>query len=349
MTEYRRMMCYQMTAAEWASKNVVLLQGEIGYETDTKRTKIGDGTHTWVQLSYTQDIDTAAQIANGTYHGTDLAVKFAAEIAAGNFSSTQAWLHSRIQNRNYTGIYPGDYFNIACSAATIDGKNIPAKNRKVIIAGIELYRMCGDTEPLMRNHITCFFQTDETHTWNDTNNNNGTETEPCPWRASKLFAVLNGVNNAATNYGGAVGFDAENAGYLQTLPEDLQSYIQEQHVYLDKRYSATAMLNENNGNVWASRGKLFVPSEIEFYGCPIFSAGENGGHNNQARGPYCHWPVFNKAGEYGRLYNGRASLWSSSVVEGSSSNACYVHNYGIATITATTHTYVRAFACFHIA
>ena len=348
MTEYRKIQLRQMTDAQWVTNNPILLQGEQGVETDTHRVKIGDGTSTWVQLAYVEDAQIPAKIAAGTYQGTDLAVKFAGEIAAGNYSSTQAWLHARIQARNYTGIYPHDYFTVACSAATIAGNNVQAQNRKIVIADIEPYRLCGDSEPFLRNHITCFFKIAEAIQWNENNNNNGTESETNPWRSSKLFAVMNGVDNAASNYGGDVGYDAENAGYLQTLPADLQSYIQEQRVYLDKRYSGTALLTENNGNVWAGRGKLFAPSEVEMYGCPIFSAGTDGSHNNAARGPYKQFDVFKKAGENGRIYFDRAGLWSSSVVEGSSSAACVVASAGGAYGNGPSSTGVRALACFHM-
>ena len=40
------------TAARWASQNPVLAAGEIGYETDTRKMKLGDGTSSWTQLSY---------------------------------------------------------------------------------------------------------------------------------------------------------------------------------------------------------------------------------------------------------------------------------------------------------
>ena len=40
------------TAARWASQNPVLAAGEIGYEKDTRKIKLGDGTSTWTQLSY---------------------------------------------------------------------------------------------------------------------------------------------------------------------------------------------------------------------------------------------------------------------------------------------------------
>jgi hypothetical protein len=40
------------TAAEWTGANPVLLEGEIGIETDTRTYKIGDGTTAWTGLSY---------------------------------------------------------------------------------------------------------------------------------------------------------------------------------------------------------------------------------------------------------------------------------------------------------
>ena len=43
------------TAENWTNKNPVLRQGEEGYETDTGRRKVGDGTTAWNELFYTVD------------------------------------------------------------------------------------------------------------------------------------------------------------------------------------------------------------------------------------------------------------------------------------------------------
>ena len=43
------------TADNWTKKNPVLRKGEEGYETDTGRRKVGDGTSTWNGLFYTVD------------------------------------------------------------------------------------------------------------------------------------------------------------------------------------------------------------------------------------------------------------------------------------------------------
>ena len=41
------------TAAQWTSANPVLAAGEMGVETDTQRSKFGDGTTAWASLAYT--------------------------------------------------------------------------------------------------------------------------------------------------------------------------------------------------------------------------------------------------------------------------------------------------------
>ena len=40
------------TATQWTSANPVLAAGEVGLETDTNRTKYGNGTLAWADLAY---------------------------------------------------------------------------------------------------------------------------------------------------------------------------------------------------------------------------------------------------------------------------------------------------------
>jgi hypothetical protein len=47
-----RMQQRRGTSAQWTSANPVLASGEIGFETDTNKLKIGDGVNTWANLSY---------------------------------------------------------------------------------------------------------------------------------------------------------------------------------------------------------------------------------------------------------------------------------------------------------
>lgn len=40
------------TASEWSAANPILAQGEFGYESDTSKFKVGDGSTSWSTLSY---------------------------------------------------------------------------------------------------------------------------------------------------------------------------------------------------------------------------------------------------------------------------------------------------------
>jgi len=55
------------TSTDWESVDPVLLEGEIGYESDTKKIKIGDGVSTWTVLDYqVQDLATVATTGDYT-------------------------------------------------------------------------------------------------------------------------------------------------------------------------------------------------------------------------------------------------------------------------------------------
>jgi hypothetical protein len=60
------------TAANWTSTNPTLSAGEIGFETDTLKFKIGDGSSAWTALTYSQDaslLSGAASITSLTTSG----------------------------------------------------------------------------------------------------------------------------------------------------------------------------------------------------------------------------------------------------------------------------------------
>lgn len=67
-----RILLRRDTAANWTTANPVLANAEVGIESDTHRTKVGDGTTTWASLSYLThspadlDTDTAALVTAGT-------------------------------------------------------------------------------------------------------------------------------------------------------------------------------------------------------------------------------------------------------------------------------------------
>ena len=72
-----RMQQRRGTAAEWQSANTLLAEGEIGYETDTNKFKIGDGSTAWNSLGYFVN---AAAILDGAPETLDTLNELAAAI-----------------------------------------------------------------------------------------------------------------------------------------------------------------------------------------------------------------------------------------------------------------------------
>lgn len=62
------------SASAWTAANPTLASGELGYETDTRKMKIGDGTTAWVSLGYIDLGDLSyAPLASPSFTGTPLA------------------------------------------------------------------------------------------------------------------------------------------------------------------------------------------------------------------------------------------------------------------------------------
>lgn len=68
-----RLQVRRGTASGWTSANPTLYAGEIGYETDSGRFKIGDGTTTWTSLDYNSVVPT------GFLAGSGISVSVAAD------------------------------------------------------------------------------------------------------------------------------------------------------------------------------------------------------------------------------------------------------------------------------
>lgn len=87
------------TAALWTSINPVLAQGEQGFETDTKKIKVGDGTTEWNSLAYATWASLSDKDASGGYAGLTL-FKINFKNVANTFTS---WFtNSNTAARTYT-------------------------------------------------------------------------------------------------------------------------------------------------------------------------------------------------------------------------------------------------------
>lgn len=80
------------TAAGWTAANPVLLLGELGIETDTRRFKVGDGTTGWAALSYYIEgvlvRGQASKMTDGTISGLTQGVYVSTGLTATFDSST---------------------------------------------------------------------------------------------------------------------------------------------------------------------------------------------------------------------------------------------------------------------
>ena len=255
------------------------------------------------------------------YGGRSLASVFASEIGS---QSIYTWLRNRARNANFAGLRIGDYIDVPITA----GANVPAQTVRYRIGAIDQYYQCGDTAK--GHHIVMVPRAPVSVTgskavntsylqWRDTNDNNGTADEKHPYLCSKLH-------------------DWEINDFLPALPSALQSAIMTQRVLLEERYSSSGKLTEASSWSWVDLGKIWSPSEMEVYGCPVWgSKGYSVGFDSQ-------FPIFTDTAS--RIAGPRVRWWLRSVMGGSSSGACYVSSGGTANSPAPTYGWVRPLPCF---
>lgn len=258
------------------------------------------------------------------YAGRSLASVFANEIGS---TDIYTWLRNRARNANFAGLRIGDYIDVPVA----EGANVPAQTVRYRIGAIDQYYQCGDIAK--GHHIVMVPKAPVTVKggnasnpdcpgclqWRDTNDNNGTAEEKHPYLVSKLH-------------------DWEINDFLPALPSELQAAIMVQRVLLEERYSSSGKLAESSGWSWVDLGKVWSPSEMEVYGCPVWGTkGYSVGFDSQ-------FPIFTDTAS--RIAGGRDNWWLRSVMGGSSSHACDVGSGGDAVYAAPTNAWIRPLPCF---
>ena len=255
----------------------------------------------------------------GKYPGQSLATLLAGEVS-GSATIYDA-LHKRVQAANFSGMRVGDYIDVPLvSASAITGQ----QSARFLLAHFDPYYCCGDSSnghhiafiasaPVAVAKTATGVANDSYLMWNTANTNQGTADVKNPYLNSNLKAW--------------------EKLFEACLPEGLTKYLLTRRVLLEERYSASGALSDSNSWSWQDIGKVWSPSEMEVYGCPVW------GTKGYSVGFDCQFDLFRDTAH--RLNGTRYDWWLRSVVGGSSSSVCYVNHYGIAYYDSATNTWVR--------
>lgn len=254
----------------------------------------------------------------GKYGGQSIATLLAGEIGGGTVYDA---LHKRIVANNFAGLRVGDYIDVPLVSAS----NVAAQQSvRFLLAHFDPYYQCGDSA---KGHHIAFIASapvavaktvtgvanDSYLMWNTANTNQGTADVKNPYLNSNLKAW--------------------EKLFEACLPEGLTKYLLTQRVLLEERYSANGALSDSNSWSWQDIGKVWSPSEMEVYGCPVW------GTPGYSVGFDCQFDLFKDTAH--RLNGSRYDWWLRSVGGGSSAHVCCVNIYGDANYLGAAHDWVR--------
>ena len=247
------------------------------------------------------------------YPGVDLTTQFASEIAG--YSDPWAWIKARIRAGDFSKLHVADYIPVTCT----NGTKFNAR-----IAGINTYKGYGDTA--VGNHIDFISASvwPTTFKMNLKNFNNGLDADhQYPWLSSNGYHFLNSlagnVPNGTGNLPETEAVDYTAGGVYFFLPDALKNVIVEKRMYIPKRFSASGIQSEDNAGGWENIGKLWLPSEVEVTGAPIWGCNKYGAMGS------VQYPLF--AQNMNRNI-GRNLWWTLSAASGYATYFVFVANFG---------------------
>ena len=247
------------------------------------------------------------------YPGVDLTTQFASEIAG--YSDPWAWINARIRAGDFSKLHVADYIPVTCT----NGTKFNAR-----IAGINTYKGYGDTA--VGNHIDFISASvwPTTFKMNLKNFNNGLDADhQYPWLSSNGYHFLNSlagnVPNGTGNLPETEAVDYTAGGVYFFLPDALKNVIVEKRMYIPKRFSASGIQSEDNAGGWENIGKLWLPSEVEVTGAPIWGCNKYGAMGS------VQYPLF--ANNMNRNI-GRNGWWTRSATSGNATSFVGVGNGG---------------------
>jgi hypothetical protein len=137
-----RMQQRRGTAAQWTAANPILAAGEIGFETDTSKFKMGNGSSTWSALTYFANAAELAAIVDGAPDLLNTLNELAAAIGDDpgfltNYATITATTAAIAESRSDAATDATAKANAAMAAAALDatGKAATAKAEAIAEAG----------------------------------------------------------------------------------------------------------------------------------------------------------------------------------------------------------------------
>lgn len=174
----------------------------------------------------------------------------------------------------------------------------------------------------------------------------GTGTE-WPWLACDLYHWLNSLAGHVPNGTGVnpaiKQVDYTNDGVYHFLPDALKAVIITKRFIAGKRYSASGNLSDENGWGWTDIGKLWLPTECEVYGFPVW-----GTKTGYGLGGSIQYPLFMGNMDRVKKRNGSRLYWWLLSPYTGATYWCDVNYNGNATNNSASNANVAAPVCFRV-
>lgn len=167
-----------------------------------------------------------------------------------------------------------------------------------------------------------------------------------PWLSCDAYLYANSLAGHVANATGLnpaiKRVDYTNDGIYHYLPDWLKAVIIDKRVLLGKRYSTSGVLSNENGWGWVNLGKLWFPSEMEVYGCPVW------GNKDYGVGVFIQYPLFMGNMRRVKKRNGSRNSWWLLSPSANPTNCCNVTSNGNADSYRASNVWIAAPVCFRI-